>query len=840
MMINNQLLKRSLIELGYRSIDVLEDYRYAAVNLPGRGVQRVDVAAFLDVPASYKTAALAIVRTAGNPFGIEEVAAHRALGAPYLVVLSATSAAAWTYTAQGPTKLKETAADQWKALLTDSELRLGPQAVRELKTVRVRQEESQTPSLFDPATLYAVQAETQVAVHDLLQQFLSHFEGEIDRSGLNLERDFSILFPLVFRFLAGKILVDREDPQVKDLDVSTSASVLTRIEELYSLEPLQILWNSLKRKQVTDAWNGLRDGLFVRNVAAEDLAFVYENTLISPEVRRRFGTHSTPSCVADYVVRSLDLPSGARAKDLTVYEPFAGSCVFLTSALRRFKELLPPSDLTPRKAHEHFVRHFRASEIDPFACELARLSLILADYPNHNGWQIDSENLFERDVLLERCKAADVILCNPPFEDFEAAQDGRSIHKPLAALEAILQAEPSYIGIVMPAGFSTHKKYEAAINSAVARYCDVELLKLPEGNFRKAGVGAEVLIAQHPRTASDQATTVRLRLSVVSRADWTQFQRTLRPSTQTSTAVDHRRAPGLTGLRPLRDLWMALEHLPKLGSVAKVHRGLEWINDQAMASKARPAEGFRPGLHRRAGSLDQFRVLQPQYLDCRPGKLRGGALNHDWSLPKVICTAARTSRGPWRVAAAVDLNGLVVSQQFFSIWLKETEGAVHSLTLVQLACILNSPMANAFSYCHDTEKRLRVSTMLQLPLPSASISAAVSGLVKDYKEAVTNAASGPLFAADSRSAVEILLEIDAQILAAYDLPPRLERELLRFMSEGQRPCGHSFQGYPGTEPSAGAISLIQRLSMSSSERTVAWEVIKRPLSEEIADAFDVV
>ena len=838
-MFNNQLLKRSLIELGYRDSDVLEDYRFAAVNLPGRVVQRVDLAAFLDVPASYKTAALAVVQTDGKPFGSNEVAAHRALGAPYLVVLSAKSAAAWTYTAQGPTKLKETAADQWEALLADSELPLGPQAIRELKTVRVRKEESQTLSLFDPATLYSVQAETQVAVHELLQQFLRHFEGNIDRTGLSLERDFSTLFPLVFRFLAGKILVDREDPQVKDLDVSTSASVLMRIETLYSLGPLKIRWNSLKRKQVADAWNELRDGLFVRNVAAEDLAFVYENTLISPEVRRSFGTHSTPSCVADYVVRSLDLPAGELAKDLNVYEPFAGSCVFLTAALRRFKELLP-GELTPRKAHEHFVQRFRASEIDPFACELARLALILADYPNHNGWQIDNENLFESDVLLERCKAADVIVCNPPFEDFVEPQLGRSIHKPIVALETILQAKPAYFGIVMPAGFSTHSKYHDVIHSVVTHYQDVELLKLPEGIFRRAGVGAEVLIAQQPRTNSEQAATVRLRQNVVSRADWPQFQRTLQPSVHTSIEVDPKRSPGLTGLRPLRDLWMSLEHLPKLGSVATVHRGLEWLNDQSTASKARPSDGFRLGLHRIAGSIDQFRILRPQYLDCRSGKLRGGALGHDWSQPKVICTAVRTSRGHWRIAAALDLSGLVVSQQFFGIWLKETERAAHSLTLAQLTCILNSPLANAFSYCHDPQKGLRVGTMLQLPLPPASIRPDMPGLIRSYGDAITNAASGPLFAVDSRSASEILLEIDAQVLAAYDLPPRLERELLRFMSDGQRPCGHSFQGYPGIEPSAGAIPLIQRLSMASYERNIAWEIIKKPLSEEIADAFDVV
>lgn len=77
----------------------------------------------------------------------------------------------------------------------------------------------------------------------------------------------------------------------------------------------------------------LREGLYVRNVAADDLAFVYENTLITPETRKAFGTHSTPYSAADYVIRSLHLPDGNAACRLRVYEPFAGACVFLTAAL---------------------------------------------------------------------------------------------------------------------------------------------------------------------------------------------------------------------------------------------------------------------------------------------------------------------------------------------------------------------------------------------------------------------------------------------------------------------------------------------------------------------------
>jgi hypothetical protein len=843
-MVSGGALRQSVIDLGYKPADVVDGYRFAAIDQPGRIVQTVAVAAFLDIPASYKTAALAVVQTSANEFGVEEVAMHRSLGAPFLIVLTQDKAAAWTYAAEGPRKIKETSASEWNELLHSPELDLRPGAVRELKTVRVRSDEEGTLSLFDPATLYAVQAQTQVAVHEMLGEFLAHFENRNSHTDLTLERDFNVLFPLVFRLLAGKILVDREDKRVNDLDVSDAMAVVGRIDELYSLPLLNIRWNDGRRRQLKKAWNELHDGLFIRNVAAEDLAFVYENTLISPDVRQKYGTHSTPSSVADYVVRSLNLPQGPAAQDITVFEPFAGSCVFLTAALRRFKELLP-TDWTPSNTHDHVVKRFRASEIDQFACELARLSLVLADYPNRNGWKISNEDLFAEGTLLGRCKEAQVIICNPPFESFEA-KDGRgggqSIHKPLLALETILAAQPEYVGVVMPSGFGTHKKYRAIIEQVTRSYQDVELLMLPEGTFRIASVGAEVLIAQQRRREAHGQLT-HLRRSVVERSDLESFKRTLKPSRQQVVTVDPHVSPGLVGLRPLRDLWSELAGYPKLGSIASIHRGLEWKGDQAHASRATKATGFKPGLHRIGGSIEQFRIIDRTYLNCRSEDLRGGAINLPWSQSKVICNAIRNSRGHWRLAAAVDTEGLMISQQYFAMWLTHAEHASTpvAVPLAALACVLNSPLGSAYSFCHNHNKGLTIETMNQLPLPRSSLAASVVGLVREYIDAATNATDGPLFEKQSRPLAEILLEIDAQVLAAYDLPPRLERELLRFMSEGDRAVPASFTGYPGTEPGAGAISLIHRLPQSVAERAAAWNVIRQnPLDKEVVELLDLI
>jgi hypothetical protein len=46
------------------------------------------------------------------------------------------------------------------------------------------------------------------------------------------------------------------------------------------------------------------------------------------------------------------------------------------------------------KRHEFLVKRISGDEIDAFACEVATLSLILADYPNANGWKVSERDLF--------------------------------------------------------------------------------------------------------------------------------------------------------------------------------------------------------------------------------------------------------------------------------------------------------------------------------------------------------------------------------------------------------------------------------------------------------------
>jgi hypothetical protein len=836
---NALVLKTSLTRLGYRPADVYNGFRFAAVDQPARPVREVDAAAFLDGPASYRTAALAVVRAAANETARTTVEATRSLGAPFLVVIENDEASIWTYAATGATELARTPASQWQTLLADHE-KFGPGPIRQLKTLQVRDGVPRSGLLFDPRSLYAIQANTQIALDDMLTQFLSYFDdARIDIGQLSLRSHYEVLFPLVFRLLAGKILIDRGDSRVASVNADDPRQVVSTVESLYSLPPQRFQWSKPRVAQLARAWKVLREGLYVRNVAADDLAFVYENTLITPETRKALGTHSTPYSAADYVIRSLRLPVGNAAALLRVYEPFSGACVFLTAALRRFKELFPHS-WSVAKVHEHLVNHFVASEIDSFACEIARLALILADYPNHNGWRITPEDLFKCDRLAERVSQCDVLLCNPPFEDFDSPAGGRSIHKPVVLLDAIVNTPPAFVGVVMPSGFSSQKMYREHIRRICNIYGDVEVLQLPEGVFRHASIGAEILIAQCRRDTAAQGADVHnettVRKSVVRRVDWPRFTQTLQTSSSDSAVVNPLTSLGLAALRPLRRIWDYLAESPVLMNVAELHRGLEWATDQSEASRSRTVPGFRRGMHRSGESLAQFEVKQTVYLDARASNLRGGAINYPWASPKLIANAIRTSRGPWRLAATVDSSGLLVSQQFYGIWLRDSQAP--SLNLVELCAILNSPLANAFSFVHDEQKHLRKETLQKLPLPSGRLSTELQRLMSEYLLACEGD-DGPLFFSHPKSAVDILMEIDAVVLKAYDLPPRLERELLRFMSEGQRPSRAAFAGYPGTGSNDAAIALHKRLTFSTDTVQAAWRTLTEPLPKRVAGVFDL-
>ena len=784
--------------IGYRRDAIVRDYPFADVLDPADTTRTVALAAFTQTPPSYRSAALAAIHTTyGSP--LTWITAHRSLGAPLLFVIEGDQVTLWQLHGDAPPSVRERLplADV-PALFTRHKDEWHPQAIHRAKAIGAVNREYQL-DFVDVGLMPAVEGEVHLKLDRLLEDVLT----AAAQVPCDNRPETTLLFRVVFRLLAAKILQDRRHPYAQQWDASNLASILRAIESYYSLPPVPGTGSRTMSPAFAAAWDCLRGGINFSNISSDDLAFVYEHTLVTKDTRDDLGTHSTPRQIAEYAVARLNLDRHD-PRDLHIYEPFTGAGTFLVSALRHMRDLLPV-DWTDHDRHGFLVDHLSGDETDPFACEVAVLSLILADYPNQNGWRVRRSDLFATNVLKSRMDGGSIVLCNPPFQDF--SKDDRSRYavakefysKPKAVLNTALDAHPRALVFVLPRPFILDRKFAPERAKLERLYGDIELVALPERIFAVSTIESSLLIARDPRPPAAAVVTVQS----TEVADHGRI--TFLKTGQTTTERRVQRAVGTPPdgnlwLPPLPELWHYVQSAPRLSAYFTIHRGIEWKSSQGDAWSDEPQAGYRRGLHN-ARRARQFALQNAVFLDCRQERLLYKAIDLPWDRAKLVVNAARLRVTSWRIAAMLDRSGLVCSQQFFGLWPTRRLTEAHLLTL---AAVLNGPVANAFIATHSPAKGIRISALKEVPLPSTT-PLRVDKLVVEYVQCLqaSSATEGRL--------QEILTLIDAAVLEAYDLPPRIEQQLMDFFRGSERPVAHPWQHWDERNPAPG-LTLAERVS----------------------------
>ena len=773
--------------LGYDASAIIESYVFSDVLAARPQDRSVSLAAFTQTPPSYRNAAMAVV--SDDDAGVEGITSYRALGAPLVFSVSDSQVTAWQIRSDAPPRIIVQAPLSQLEVLFDQHREVwGPLSIHRAKAIG-HVDRSYQLDFVDAGLMPVIEGE----IHGKLGRAIADvLHGAFTGSdATKTDRQQRSLFQTTFRLLAAKVLLDRGHSITGQWDGDNTASVLGAISSYYGLPVLSEATPTL-RLDFTGAWRTLRDGISFRNISADDLAFVYEQTLVTPETRKHFGTHSTPRQVAEHVVTGLKLWKHD-PEDLRVYEPFAGAGVLLVAALRQMRDVLPIS-WSDKNKHGFLVQRLRGDEIDAFAAEVATLSLILADYPNANGWKIEQSDLFADDYLAARAKLANVIICNPPFESFTSDERARypkalarSASKPVAVLDAVLDGHPLAIGFVLPEPFIRGQQYAAQRRRLEKMYGEIDLVALPDRTFNASVIRSSLLIARSPREQSIQGSTTRLSAGVVRERDRENFLSTGKLSLLRKEARPEAQSGDLW-IEELSDVWAYLAEAPLLESVATVHRGIEWRSNQATAVSNQPAPEFVRGVHSAAAVRAYALTGKPVWLDARPDRLLYRAINLPWDQPKLLANAARVSRGPWSLGATIDRSGLVASQQLFGIWRK----GENSPSIEVMAALLNSPLGAAYIASHSPPDRIRVSAVRSVPLPN-TIPSELDAMVGRY--VTTLASAGDYFFGDTVASMlqQLLNEIDEVILRAYDLPPKLQSELLEYFRGAERPTVHPWR-----------------------------------------------
>jgi hypothetical protein len=790
-------VKNALHHLGYSGDRLQENYIFDDASAIHTKELCIPLGAFAQWPPNYRTACIGVLQANGDS-GPLFVASHRALGAPMFFEVYDSHVVRYRMESGGQAIALESIPVQHIAQAFErNREKWNPEAIFRAKSISPISVPVQL-DFIDAGLLPALKGMIHEKLDRLLRKTLYQTIISYQKANSGVRPDDIALFRLVFRLLAAKIFKDKmhseqwlsPDPHV----------IINDVQKIYGSDQIATDWIINEPSTMQVAWDHLRNAFNFQNLSEEDLAFIYENTLVSNENRKVHGVHATPSIVAELMVDHLpfeDLPRDERF----VLEPCAGHGVFLVAALRRLRELLPAS-WSSKERHTYLKERLQAIEHDPFASEVCRLSLTLADFPNPDGWNIVQSDIFGSDVLEQSLLNTRIVLCNPPFEDFKEEERVRykgqiqSVHKPYEVLRRILQKPPTMFGIVLPKSAIMGGRYNELQDSIAQRYLQVETIALPDRIFSFSDQETMLFLVSKPdvgQNASIHTKTYWIRET--ERESFLKFGCLPETSGQRIPKAEFRKTRKKLWNPPLWELLDYLQEFSSLREIADIHRGIEWNCPVATHSdfliSAEPKPGFQKGIDRVRDKLEPYWLKNLVYLNMDEKFRRTAAHALPWDKPKVIINGNALMRSPWRIMGYPDKSGLVCFQNFMGIWTQP------GISVECLAAIINSPVANFISHVNEGKRRNRISTIEKIPIPSMARleMKRVAELVIEYQNIRRQVQAKTVHNAASEKCIKTLLMIDSLILKAYDLPPRIERKLLDFFNDYPRPVPVPFPNY---------------------------------------------
>ena len=780
------------------------------------GRQRVPVAAFADQTHDARSACIAVLDA---PSLAESQAKQlvddcRPLGAPVAFVCCAKQLQWWQSTSKGAQFQEQVPFSNVGEFFGKHQDELSPQSIYRAKTIgKLKRGEQLT--FVDVGLLPLLENEMGSQVARLIQRMWAVAHEELGKSPLNSQRTRR-LFQSIFWLLAGKILKDKEVPDFRNLNLEDVAETLQRVNRHYHADRPFTGVSGREKNSLQAAVHIVSEHGSLRNLTIESLAHVYENTLIDRDVRKSLGIHATPSYLVDYIVWQLagwieEIPQARRV----VLEPTCGHAPFLVSAARLLREMVDFSD--SRKRHDYLRKRLAGLETDDFAREIARLSLTLADVPNPNGWNLIPADIYQGNTLSALAKKSTILLCNPPFEDFTSEergkcnQDGNQLRYNNKAAELLWRTLPhmpkgSVFGVIVPQGF-LHDANAAGVRQMILEQFDLDAIAaLPEKVFAHAGHPSAVIFGRKRVRGTTRSASGGVRYIQVRKWDLPGFRERYQVPTEWLDQTRFLANPDFDlRWQQLHEVWEYCRQFRQLKDIAGVGQGLSYKttydpskgevfnSEKHLPPKAKTISknkfsGAVKGYTEYSKDIKLTDVPKEHWINLSDDVIQRRRWGMAAGVPQVIMNYIRVGVDPWRVKALIDRKGHPVTSNFLVVRPKCQEWPLEALW-----AILNSPLANAYAYCHSLERNNQAGMVRKMPVPewNSSSASVLKNLVDRYFSLYSTERGFMQQKVDANEARQNMLAIDAEVMHLYDLPPRLERQVLDLFN-GRRRKGVDF------------------------------------------------
>lgn len=770
-------VKTQLVACGYRPDWLRHDYLF-------RDDQTVKpLVGFAQLPFDARSSCIAVLESEGDPR--REVEQCRATGAPLVFVCTDNSLLWWT---QGIDKaqLKESISeDRVEDFFKERKDDFSPNAIYRAKTWGRFRSEFQL-SFVDAGLMPLVEDEVGTSLERLIERNVTTTKSRLGWEAIS-EQQGHWLLKSVFWLVSAKILRDKEVPNFEQLDLLDVDAVFAALADHYGTPAIPIS-SKAKHAAIDLVAQDIARFSNLAMTTTEALAYVYENTLISKATRAELGTHSTPAYLVDYIVGHLsDWIQEIPEENRSVFEPACGHAAFLVSAMRLLTELLPENKATPGRRRQYLRKRIHGLDKDAFALELARLALTLTDLPNPDGWDLEAEDMFLTDAIEAQAKSSTIVLANPPFENFSEtelqhyAAKGSSPtinNKAVEMLRRTLASmQPgSVFGFVMPQSM-LHGRFKEIRNMMLQDFELREISLFADNVFSFADVESTVLIGRKATAA--KASKSQVRFQRVREWEMDRFRSTYE-TTRPKQVPQSRfiESPDQDMRIPdLEEVWQHLSSGKAISEECHVGQGLSY------RSKDLPSGMQTYSANRFTGAEQGFYRLEPAnlslvdtpdlyWMSLDEKVLLAARSGTTTGVPQIVMNYAPVSRGPWRLKAFQDREGHPISSNFVAVRSEE-------ISIEALWAILNSPIANAYAFCHLGKRHNIVSRMRQLPLPKNTDWSEIELAVKTFFDVVAN--NDPTEIVQSA-----FVDIDSTVLRQYDLPIELEYQVLSLFDGWKR------------------------------------------------------
>ncbi len=768
------------------------------------GPGSVPIATFAHAPFDARSICIGVLEPKADPAcAVKQI---QPLSAPVVFTCHEGALQWWKQTMAEPRLIETIEARQVPAFFDAHRADFAPEMIFEGKTRRRLPGHVQL-SFVDAGLMPALEEKTGDGLSRLVDSLIRGMEDFLG-TGLRHPSDIEAVFKSAFWLLAAKILRDKRVSNFIRLDLTDVETVFRRVGRHYGdaggLPPGGGRW----RQALEAAATTVLEHPSLAHISTESLGYLYENTLIPREVRKALGTHSTPTALVDYIVWQLwpwieEIPEERRH----VFEAACGHGAFLVSAMRMMRQSSSFNDGGCR--HDYLRSHLHGVEIDAFALEIAKLSMTLADLPHGNHWDLKRGDMFLDSNLEVAAENCGIFLANPPYERFTDSerQNYREAKTPLTAntkaCEMLLRTLPrlpagACFGVLVPQGL-LHNREGLEVRRALLEECELsEIDVFADSLFEKSDHEFAVLLGRRKVTASGASATFWFRRVRESGVELFRERFAFSSEERVEKSRFAADASANLSLPELDAVWRYLDNVPTLGDCATINQGLFYrgsLPGVTWTIHDPPHSGDPLGYATVPRHLTIFGLPKKVGLNMNPDVIDRWVAGAPTGQPQVLLNYAPVSRQPWKLKAVLDTEGLALTNRFSTV-----RPVAAGVTALWLWALLNSPVANAFAYSHLGKRDILIGTMRRMPVPewSPANAAQIEEAAHRYRELARSHPQGPLFneAATPEAIRHALLEMDAAVLRAYDLPPNLERQLLSLFTGIERKgVGCDFHAY---------------------------------------------